>query len=61
MEKACDPWQTGIAVGIGVGSQPHPKAGVLDVVAGHYAKYIQGHEKVSLQNSCDTVTIQAGI
>ena len=51
MQECCHSGQTGVAAGVGVGAEPDPKAGVLDVLTGNQPKNLQGHPEMCLYAS----------
>ncbi len=53
MDELRDPGQAGVAARVRMGTEPHPKARVLDVVAGYEAEQVQGQPKVRLQAAQD--------
>lgn len=53
VDELRDPGQAGVAARVRMGTEPHPKARVLDVVAGYEAEQVQGQPKVRLQAAQD--------
>ena len=51
MQECCHSGQTGVAAGVGVGAEPDPKAGVLDVLTGNQSDDLQRHPEVRLHAS----------
>ena len=49
VDELCDPGQAGVAARVRMGTEPHSKARVLDVVAGYEAKQLQWQPEVRLQ------------
>ncbi len=53
VDELCESGQAGIAARVRVGTEPHSKARVLDVVAGYEAQQVQGQPEVRLQVAQD--------
>ena len=53
MDELCDSGQAGVAARVRMGTEPHSKTRVLDVVAGYEAKQVQGQPEVRLQAAQD--------
>lgn len=53
VDELCDSGQAGIAARVRMGTEPHSKARVLDVVAGYEAQQLQWQPEVRLQAAQD--------